>query len=212
MQLILQYVCRQRWQKTPLNLVSTLVVVFICLSSHSHAQVYGGFIAGKSTATNNGDIDDSLFPPIEDSTGYKVSIGNALSPVFAYEFSYVDLGDYIVGDAEGAAVDPTEQSDQISITGVDASIVGNFAMTRQLVFYTKLGYMFWFGERTIERIDTTTSARTVDISEYDEQDISTGLGIRYDFSRSVRFNIEANAYKTDDVFNILYGAGFFVTF
>lgn len=191
------------------------VLAVLCITSISgqlHAQVYGGFVAGISSATNNGDIADDNFPPIEDATGYKVSIGNSLSPILAYEISYVDLGDYEVGNAPAAIVDPQEQSDQISVVGFDASLVGNFAMTQKFALYTKIGVMAWRAERTLVVIDDVTLAETVEVSEFNETDVSAGIGVSFDFTRSIGFNVEANAYKTDDVYNLLYGAGFFITF
>lgn len=212
MQSVLPYVHRKAWQKMSRYIASIFVVLSIGLSVTSHAQVYGGFIAGKSSASNTGDIPGTQFPPMEDSTAYKVSIGNALSPVFAYEFSYIDLGDYVVGDAESAQMDSNELSDQLSIAGVDFVAVGNLAMTRQFIAYVKLGVFYWQGERIIERVDTASGDLVTDIYDNTDLNYSEGLGLRYDFTRSVRFNIEVNRYKTGSVYNLLYGAGFFVTF
>lgn len=193
-------------------LASFLLIMVGLLCGPASAQVYGGFVAGTAEPRNNGDIEVEDFPPLEGGTGFKIYIGNQLSAAFAFELSFIDLGEYNVGNVEAAEPDPDEIGDTIAVTAYEFSVVGELPMTKKASLYGRLGVFRWEAERIIlssaglggALIETTTS--------FAETDLGLGMGARYAFMHNVGATVEANAYKTDDVYNILYGLGFYFTF
>ncbi len=181
------------------------IVLLMC--AEVSAQVYVGGMYGISDASYQGE-DDTTIPDLDGDSGFRVYLGNEISRNFAVEFSYVTMGDYDVGTLDGLD-DPTEDSDTISIVAFDASFVGKIPVRRRLSLFGRVGVMYWEGERTI--VENALGTGETALLEFDDTDVSLGLGVEYQFRERFGVTLEANQYKTGDYYNLLYGLSFYAT-
>ncbi len=191
--------------RKPLGAMLMSVVFLMC--AEVSAQVYVGGMYGVSDASYQGD-DDTTIPDLEGDSGFRVYLGNEIFRGFAVEFSYVTMGDYEVGTLDGQN-DPTEVSDTISIVAFDASFVGKLPVRRRLSLFGRVGAMYWEGERTI--VENALGAGETTLLEFDDADVSLGLGIEYQFMERFGVTMEVNQYKTGDYYNLLYGLSLYAT-
>jgi len=182
-----------------------LATVAAVMSGGALSQVYLGVSYGVSDPT--GDDPENQVPEMDNDTGYRVYLGNRLSEKFAMELAYVDIGEYEVGTISGDP-DPTEAADTLSITGIDASVIGKYPLSQRLAVFARLGVFSWEGERVIE--DAATGELTVLVA--DEVDYNVGLGVEYRYMNHIGFTLEFNSYRSDEIDSYLYGAGVYVNF
>ncbi len=186
---------------------ATLMSVVLLMCAEASAQVYIGGMYGVSDASYQGD-DDTTIPELEGDTGFRVYLGNEISRSFAVEFSYLTLGDYEVGTLDGLD-DPTEVSDTISIVAFDASFVGKLPIRRRLSLFGRIGAMYWEGERVI--VENALGSGETSVLEFDDADMSLGVGIEYQFGQRFGVTLEVDQYKTGDYSNLLYGVSLYAT-
>lgn len=187
---------------------SLALISLICVSHGAIAQVYGGFIAGISESEDVSD-EDALVE-VDTATGYRVGIGNALSEKLAFEFAYVDLGEYDVASLTGDP-DPLEASDTLSFSGAEIAVIGKMPVRRQFALFARVALLVWQGERVIEPVVISPESAVVDVS-LDGVDYSAGVGVEYRFFRYMGATLEANLYQTDEVSHTLMGAGLYFSF
>ncbi|VUD51643.1 hypothetical protein TDB9533_01468 [Thalassocella blandensis] len=186
------------------KMISTLCVVFIFgFTSVAMAQVYVGGAYGVSDAKSS----RNSVPEMEGDAGYRVNLGNQLSNTFSFEVAYVDLGSYLVGSLDGEQ-DLNESSDQLDISGYELAVIGKLPLRKRLSLFARLGLFAWDGERVI--VDSSTVEPNVFASS--DEDVSVGLGVEMEFLDHMGVVLEANQYKTEDVYNQLYGLGVYFTF
>lgn len=190
--------------------VMLVVLASVMTSAQAFAQVYGGVAYGVTDPVSQGVT--STLPTLEGDAGYRLFVGNRVSEKFAIEVSYVTLGEYAVGPLEGQAPDPDELQDTITLTSGDVSFLARLPIRRYVSVYAKVGVHYWRGERLIEANDTVNGGQTRAALAYDDVDFSAGLGADYRFSRRMGVTLEANAYKTVDVYNLMMGMGVYATF
>ncbi len=186
---------------------ATLMSVVLLMCAEVSAQVYVGGMYGVSDASYQGD-DDSSVPDLEGDAGFRLYLGNEISRSFAVEFSYLTLGDYEVGTLDGED-DPTEVSDTISIIAFDASFVGKLPIRRRLSLFGRIGVIYWEGERVI--VENALGTGETTLLEFDDADVSLGLGVEYQFRERFGVTLEVDQYKTGDYYNLLYGISLYAT-
>lgn len=184
-------------------LQSMLVVVCVCLVPSAFAQVYVGGAYGLSDSRSSKDN----VPEMEGDAGYRVNVGNQLSNTFSFEFAYVDLGSYLVGTLNDEP-DANESSDQLDISGYELAVIGKLPIRKKFSLFARLGLFAWDGERVI--VDVNSAETNAFISS--DEDVSVGLGVEMEFLDHLGVVLEANQYKTEDVYNQLYGVGVYFTF
>ncbi len=186
---------------------ATLMSIVMLMCAEVSAQVYLGGMYGVSDTSYQGD-DATTTPKLEGDSGFRLYLGNEISRNFAVEFSYLSLGDYKVGTADGLD-DPDESSDTLSIVAFDASFVGKLPIRRRLSLFGRIGVMYWEGERVIVENESGTGETT--LFAFDDEDVSIGLGAEYQFSERFGMTLEVDQYKTGDYYNLLYGLSVYAT-
>lgn len=146
-------------------------------------------------------------PEMESDSGFRVNLGNQLSNTFSFEVAYVDLGSYVVGTVDGQQ-DINETSDQLDIDGYEIAVIGKLPLRKKLSLFARLGLFAWDGERVI--VDSTNSEPNIFASS--DKDLSVGLGVEVEVLDHLGIVLEANQYKTEEVYNQLYGLGVYFTF
>ena len=179
------------------------VCIGLSLTPEAAAQMYVGGAYGVSDSRASSDS----VPEMEGDAGYRVNLGNQLSNTFSFEVAYVDLGSYVVGTIDGQS-DLSESSDQLDINGYELAVIGKLPLRKKLSLFARLGLFAWDGERVIVDVDNTQPS----IFASSDEDVSVGLGVEMEFLDHMGIVLEANQYKTEDVYNQLYGLGVYFTF
>ena len=154
------------------------------LSGSAFAQPYIGFSAGQA------DVDESMvIPGLIDPGGrvdgkdgaFKLFGGYQLSPNFALEAAFVDLGDV---SYSGSFAGATVSGGRIQNSGLNLSAVGVVPLGQSFVLFGKLGMFLWYSEAT----DVTGGFAFR--SEEDGADLSVGLGASVAIGQRVSLRAE----------------------
>jgi outer membrane protein W len=109
---------------------------------------------------------------VDDSNGYKVTIGTNVSPNLGMELSYIDFGK--------ADFRLLGQSGTVQLTGANVSVVGRLPINEAFSVHAKVGY---FGG------DATATGRAGTATD-SGSDPSFGLGATYMFGKNVGVRLE----------------------
>ncbi len=188
-----------------MKVIQSVVFAFLAMlfCGNAAAQMYFGGAYGVSDSQTSNEA----VPAMEGDAGYRVNLGNQLSNSFSFEVAYVDLGSYLVGSLDGLQ-DPNEISDEIDISGFELAVIGKLPIRRKLSLFARLGLFAWDGERVIVDVSNTEP----NVFRSSDEDVSVALGVEMEFLEHLGVVLEANQYKTEDVYNQLYGMGVYFTF
>lgn len=189
-----------------------VIVAALCLCQGVAAQVYLGGSVGVSDTFIEGD-DDVL--EYDGDVAYRVFVGNRLSQTFALEVAYVDYAEYDIMPLVDLPATITLLDQSLSVTGVDLAFVGNFPFNSRLSLFGRLGVFFW--EAQLDSIIEEQQAdgsllRTVEAPTTEDIDVSAGVGFNYKLLNNLGMTLEANTHRSDQLWNMLYGAGLYFTF
>jgi OOP family OmpA-OmpF porin len=161
--------------------ISTVVLVGFSLPVS--ADWYGAISFGESELSE--DVCAGLAGCSEDlkDTGWKLAVGNQLNTNAAVEFGYVDLG-----EASASAAGVTCKADA---KGFQASLVGSLPTTNQFSFTGRVGLFRWDADGSC--------SGAVSLSGSDSgTDLTFGVGVRYDMTKTVSLRGEWERFDVDD--------------
>lgn len=100
----------------------------------------GAWYVGAAFGPTNTEYQPTFNPvnaSIDDSdTAYKLFVGQSLSPNFAVELEYADLGDIVRHTAPGINL-------RMQGSTLAASVLGSFPVSTNWKMYGRLGYGYW---------------------------------------------------------------------
>lgn len=138
----------------------------LLIPSFASSQWYIGAEIGQTdTELDVGPDFPTTFTSSDDDTAYKVFAGYDISPNFAAEFGYGDLGDYNINDA-GDQVD-------IEFAAWYATLIGRVQIANQWKMFGRLGYAYW--DTDVKYTETGFSSSGSD----NGFDPVVGLGFQY---------------------------------
>lgn len=157
-------------------------VGFMMASAASHAQV-GGYIGGSF---GQSEVDVSGY---DEANSWQLFAGANLSPYFALEAAYTDLGEFDLSGASNTYVD---------VYGVEFTAVGIFPLSNTLSFFGEAGLFSWTADATY---------LGVDIGSDDGTDLTYGFGVRFRLVDELRLHLEYQAYPdiSDGDIDTFYG-------
>ena len=142
---------------------------------------YGAITAGQ------GDVGDNDF---DESSSTSFYLGNRYDRKSAYEFGYIDLGEF---DLKGFS------DSYVEITGFEISGLGIARIGESSEFFGKIGIFFW-------ESDGEALGNSVDGD--DDISLLLGLGANIPFSQSVGLRLELVDYldvDDEDIINLSIG-------
>lgn len=175
------------------NLWSGLVAAWLLLTVSATAQAQGYIGAGFGQSKSSDLASDIEFafefvlgvtPTVDDKdNGWKVFGGSKINPNFAVELAFVDLGEF-KGNGGGVtlAVEPT---------GFNVAAVGIAPVGQATSVFGKLGLFNWDAD-----VAGSGPAGNVLVSE-SGTDVSFGLGIQFDFTKSTGLRVEWERFDLD---------------
>lgn len=118
-------------------------------------------------------------------TTWKVFGGYNFNRYFAAELGYVDFGEF---NATGAA-GPLPATASVEAQAIELVAIGSLPLTQQFSAYAKAGVFRWDADSTVA-IGPASAA-----SGDDGTDWTVGLGLKWDFTRSIGARIEYQRYN-----------------
>ncbi len=188
----------------------TLALLAVCASSGVHAQstfnntgMYVGISAGESKSKfDNGAAAQSLVgagvsagAPTEDERGnaYKAFIGVPLSPNWAVEAGYFDLGRF----SFDAATSPTGTvSGATRIQGLNLDLVGTLPITERWSLLGRVGAAYAETKSSVS--GTGASGVTALPSNKRDTHYKYGFGTEYAFTPALTMRLEGERYHVND--------------
>jgi len=175
----------------PSFLVAVLILGLAAKPSMAQAE---NWYAGASVGQSKADIDltcdlDISCSKDEDDTGFKIFGGYEFNPNGAIEFGYVDLGKF---KASGKDSFLGNASLDWEPSGFTFAVVGTLPIGQNFGLTGKVGIFFW---------DMDLHARSSVFGSGSDSDSGTdltyGLGLKYDFSKT--FGMRAEWERFQDV-------------
>lgn len=155
-------------------------------TSDSKATKKGGskstwYIGGSYGVTKYEDLCDSVSGEAgatcdNEADGYKIIGGTRISPNLAFEAAYVDMGDAT------AATNTTKLN--LSVTGINFSVLGIKPLSKSFDIFGKLGLMLW------EAKTTKTTGPASHSVEFNDSDINLGFGANYNINETFTLRAE----------------------
>lgn len=139
-------------------------------ASVSHAQPLGFYFGA---AVGDSDLDDSGY---DDATSWQFFGGMALSPYFAVEAAYTDLGEFDLRQADNSYVE---------IDGIELTAIGNLPLTKRVALFGEAGLFTWDAE-------AVSLGRT--IRSNDGTDLTYGAGVKFGLVESLNLRLEYQVY------------------
>ncbi|MBE0625253.1 MAG: outer membrane beta-barrel protein, partial [Burkholderiales bacterium] len=149
------------------------------------ARITDALIGAGSTATSIAD-DDS-------DTGYKLYGGYKFNRHFAVEGGYFNLGSF---GFEASTVPAGTLSGRIKVQGLNLDLVGIVPFTDKFSAFGRVGANYaeakdsFSGTGAVNVIRPNPSKR--------ETNVKYGLGLQYDFSKTLAMRLEAERYRIND--------------
>lgn len=185
-------------------LQKSLVVVSL-FSMVSLAQAAEGFYIGLNVGQASYDavLDDFAFlddgsiisASLDDSdTSFSFTLGYQLTPNFALEGGYVDLGELTVSatsDGSGLLYAPGSVALKAAVDGLFFDVKGILPLNEQFSLYGKLGLLKWDAEVTLSDVTGSLSEST------DENDTFFGVGGSFNISNTMALNLDYTKYDLD---------------
>jgi OOP family OmpA-OmpF porin len=169
----------------------------------SSALVLSGYLAGQASAQGfvggslgQSDIADDITRGLITSgsvdgkdTAFKLFTGYMFDRHFGVESAYVDLGEV---SYSGAFSGDLVTGGKVEVTGFNIAALGSYPASDEFSLFGKIGLFIWEWRAT----DTTAGAP---FSTKDHgTDISFGLGVGYNFTRSLGVRAEWERFRLDD--------------
>ena len=155
--------------------------------------VYGPGTDCASLGTCTSSTEDS-------SAGLKLFGGNQLTPNFAVEAYYANLGSYSASanDNQGTALKA-----DVDVTAFGVSAVGLLPVSDKAKLFAKAGVFQWNSEVKVTIVDTFVGfAGSTTVSD-DGIDFMVGIGGQYDLTEKVILRAEYERYATDTAIGLL---------
>lgn len=176
---------------------ATLTLIMMGASLSTQAGGYLGATVGKTSPDENG---------FEDDGGFKLTGGLAVNDNVAFEMSYVDMGEFDVGQGMlsqiSAQVGQTVTDASIEITGFEVSMLGMLPVTPYLSVYGRIGLLFWDAD-----VNVTVQGFGSGSDGDDGNDPLYGMGVKYAFTDRFGMNVEFTRYDALDSKVDLMGLG-----
>ncbi len=160
--------------------VAFIAVAVVLGGGTAQAADQGGYLGiglGQSTAKDFCSGLSSGVSCDDKDTGVKLFGGYQFNPNGAIEIGYVDLGK--------AKTSIPGQSVEGKSHGVDLSFVGALPVNDQFAVLGRVGLFFWKADRSASGSSDSASGN----------DLTYGLGVKYDFSRNVSVRFEWQQFK-----------------
>ena len=130
-------------------------------------------------------------------TGVQLGIGYQLSPNFALELHYGDLGE--VELSANSALPPVQIDSKLETQAVALDFVASFPATDWLDVYAKIGAVHWDidADTTLtDRIDSSINNR----SQVNVNGVSAkfGVGVRFDLNEKLTLGLELEQFNAGD--------------
>lgn len=177
-----------------MKLRNAVVAAALLFSGIGAAQAQSGLYLGASFGPSS--FDRSIAEGLIDSgsvdksdTGLKFFGGFRLSPNFALEAAYVDLGEVRYSGTFGP--DPVVNG-RIEVTGVNLSGVLSAPISPQLTLFGKAGLFLWDAEA-----NDVTGGVPFSASQ-DGTDLSFGIGASYAVARNIGLRAEWEFFESVD--------------
>jgi OOP family OmpA-OmpF porin len=165
------------------------------ISSAAHAQGwYGGVGFGETKYDGlNGFCNDllALLPggttcsSDDKDSGWKLFAGAQFHQNAAVEFGYLDLGKGTIS-LSGPGVGGTAAWEA---TGFNLALVGTLPVNNEFGFLGRIGFFMWDLDFSVSGVGGSSSASA------SGTDITYGVGVKYDFSKTVGMRAEWEKFK-----------------
>lgn len=142
----------------------------LLLASVSHAQPVEFYIGG---AVGDSDVDVSGY---DDTSSWQFFGGMELSPYFAIEAAYTDLGEFDVKRVDNSYVE---------VDGLELTAVGNLPLSQRVSLFGEAGLFSW--DLDAVRLGTRFSSR-------DGTDLTYGAGVKLGVVDSLKVRLEYQRY------------------
>lgn len=164
------------------SVVVGVAMAFSAPAAFAQVQPDRGPYAGGSIGQSTADCDVSGIPGVscdEKDTAWKIFGGYQINRNFGVELGYTDLGEV---SATGAGVRINLETTAWELVGV-----GSFPVADRFSLYGKLGFY---------RAENKVSSNIAGISgDKTTTDLTFGVGVRYDFTRSMGVRAEWQRYS-----------------
>jgi len=176
--------------------VSLFVLLFSMLATNVLAQSYIGLGWGpskvKADLGGGAALDES-------SSGTKLFTGYRFNKYIAIEAAYFNIAKASVGRVivNNAPVSASAEMQGVAIYGV-----GLYPLSKQADVYVNLGVVDWNADIRVNNIT----------AHNDANDILTGIGAAYAFTRNVAAFVEWNSFNSDNPELSMLGLGFRFSF
>jgi OOP family OmpA-OmpF porin len=180
--------CIQHNKLLPSFSAAVLILGLAAVPSMVQAENwYAGASAGQSKA-DIGDCDLDISCSSDDTdTGWKIYGGYQFNPNGAIEFGYVDLGK---AKASGTDSFLGVTSVDWETTGFTAALVGSLPVGQNFGLMGKLGLFHWDLD-----VNVSSSVFGSGSDSSSGTDMTYGLGLKYDFSKTVGARAEWDRFK-----------------
>jgi OOP family OmpA-OmpF porin len=180
-----------------------LLALALGLAAPAAAQEGGTYLGvglgqGSVQDWDSSVIDDGSFASIdaEDSdTGFRLFGGLELTPNFALEAAYVDLGEATAdGDSNGCCFwAPGPVTAKVAVSGFDVGLVGRLPVSDTFALFGRFGVLVW-------EADVTLGDSSLLLSGTDDgNDTFVGLGAEIMAGGSLAVRGDYVRYAVDDV-------------
>jgi OOP family OmpA-OmpF porin len=187
-----------------MRLAGFLVACALILSAaQALAQSFLGASIGQS------EIDDEATRELRlitsgtvdgKDTAWKIFGGYMFNRHFGFESAYVRLGDV---NYSGVFSSLAVTGGKLEVSGFNVAAIGNLPVTEQFSVFGKIGLFLWEAEAN----DTTASIGAFFTSD-DGSDVSFGVGLGYEFTRSLGVRAEWELFKAAEADATLLSVGF----
>jgi len=127
-------------------------------------------------------------------TGLKVFGGARVSPNFAFEIGWVDLGKVTLSGPGGTG--------QITVDGIQAAALGIAPVSPQVHLFGKLGFFLWDGKATAPGLSLTD----------DGTDIMFGFGVGWNITKNLTLRGEWENFDIDGDDVTMFSVGLQINF
>ncbi len=151
----------------------------------------GNDCASLGTCTSS--INDS-------SAGWKLFGGNQLTPNFAVEAYYANLGSYSTSATDN--ISASVKAD-VDVTAFGVSDIGLYPVSDKAKLFAKAGVFRWTSEAKAAIVDTIIPVSVSATVSDDGIDFMVGIGGQYDLTEKVILRAEYEHYATDTAIKLM---------
>lgn len=157
-----------------------LIIASFALANNSNAESfpYVGFSIGQATIEDA--CNESSGTPViscdDSDTSFKVYGGAKIHRNFAFEVSYVDMGESVVRDSDNTLT--------IEAAGLNASVFGIVPASYNVDIFGKAGLMYWDANKS------SSGTLNGDVASSNGMDMTFGFGVNYGINRKFALRAE----------------------